>query len=66
MENPEHLVLSRGKLFCNASREEVILKNSSVRNYTRMKHNEGESKREVREQEIANRLRLKVLRLTYS
>ena len=49
--------MSRGKLFCNACREEVSLKRSSVRNHTRYtKHNEGKkelAKRVAREQEIA-------------
>ena len=44
-------------MFCNACREEVSLKSSSVRNHTRStKHNEGKkklAKRVVREQEIA-------------
>lgn len=61
-ENPgQSLVLSRGKLFCNACREEVSLKSSSVKNHTRSgKHNERKKKlerKEKREQEIAIALR---------
>ena len=57
----EHLTVSSGKLFCNACREEVSLKSSSVKNHTRSaKHKEGKarlSKRDAREKEIAVALR---------
>jgi hypothetical protein len=60
--------VSRGKLFCNGCREEVSLKNSSVKNHMRSaKHSEGKKKlarKEKREQEIAIALRHIMLRLT--
>ena len=40
-----NLVVSRGKLFCSACREEISLKSSSVKNHLRSaKHAEGEEK----------------------
>ena len=53
----EHLTVSMGKLFCNACREEVSLKSSSVKNHIHSaKHTEGKtrlSKRDAREKDIA-------------
>ena len=61
-ENPgQCLVVSRGKLFCNACQEEESLKSSSVKNHMHsVKHNKGEKRlerKEKREQEIAIALR---------
>ncbi len=57
----EQLVIRSSKLFCNACREELSLKSSSIKNHVRSsKHVEGKQKlarREAREQDIATALR---------
>ena len=57
-ENPgQSFVVLRGKLFCNACREEGSLKSSSIKNHTRStKHHDGKKRlerKDKREQEIA-------------
>ena len=58
----EQLVVRRSKLFCNACREELHVKSSTVKNHIRStKHAEGKEKlclKEAREQDIATALKV--------
>ena len=58
--NHESLVVSNGKLFCNACREELNLKKSSVKNHiSSVKHKNGKVQVQAkakRERDIADAL----------